>query len=80
MTIPLPEASSNQSPDEHMQISRRFIEHAREELAKGERLQASQKIWGAEQHALTAVGKEEGLAHRGLPPQERHCQPPGRGI
>ena len=60
MTIPLPEACPNQSPDEHMQISRRFIQHAREELAKGERLQASQKIWGAEQHALTAVGKERG--------------------
>ena len=60
MTPALPEASPNQSPDEHMQISRRFIQHAREELEKGERLQASQKIWGAEQHALTAVGKERG--------------------
>lgn len=60
MATALPKASSNQTPDEHMQISRRFIEHARDELKKGERLQASQKIWGAEQHALAAVGKERG--------------------
>ena len=60
MATALPKASSNQTPDEHLQISRRFIEHARDELKKGERLQASQKIWGAEQHALAAVGKERG--------------------
>ena len=60
MTTALPEASPNQTPDEHMQISRRFIQHAREELDKGERLQASQKIYGAAQHALAAVGKERG--------------------
>ena len=56
----LPNASRNQTPDEHMRISRRFIDHARDELEKGERLQASQKIWGAEQHALAAVGKTRG--------------------
>ena len=60
MVAALPDASQNQTPDEHMQISRRFIEHARDELAKDERLQASQKIWGAEQHALVAVGKTRG--------------------
>ncbi len=58
--IPLPPASRNQSPDEHMQISRRFIKHAREELEKGERLQASEKVWGAAGHALAAIGKERG--------------------
>ena len=45
-----------------MQISRRFIEHAKEELRKGERLQASEKVYGAAQHALSAVGKERGWA------------------
>ncbi len=60
MTTALPDAHSNQSPDEHMQISRRFVQHAREELDQGERLQASEKIWGAAQHALAAVGKERG--------------------
>ncbi len=60
MTTALPEANDNQSPDEHMQISRRFVRHAREELGQGKRLQASEKIWGAAQHALAAVGKERG--------------------
>ena len=56
----LPPASRNQSPDEHMQIARRFIEHAKEELEKGERLQASERVWGAAGHALASVGKERG--------------------
>ena len=60
MTIPLPPSKQVQSPDDHMQISRRFIEHAKEELAKGERLQASEKVYGAAQHALAAIGKERG--------------------
>ena len=58
--IALPPASRNQSPDNHMQISRRFIEHAKAELEKGERLQASEKVWGAAGHALAAIGKERG--------------------
>ena len=60
MSMPLPFHSNNQSPDQHMQISRRFIEHAKEELAKGERLQASEKVWGAAGHALAAFGKGRG--------------------
>lgn len=60
MAIPLPVQSNNQSPDQHMQISRRFIEQAKEELAKGERLQASEKVWGAAGHALAAIGKGRG--------------------
>ena len=63
MDIPLPPPRQVQSPDDHMQISRRFIEHAREELRKGERLQASEKVYGAAQHTLSAVGKEPGLGH-----------------
>lgn len=60
MATPLPPPNTNQSPDQHMQISRRFIEHAKDELAKGERLQASEKVWGAASHALTAFGKDRG--------------------
>ena len=55
MPIPLPDHSRNQSPDRHIQISRRFIE-----LAKGDRLQASEKIWGAAGHAIAAIGKDRG--------------------
>ena len=62
MDIPLPPPGQLQSPDDHMQISRRFIEHAKEELRKGERLQASEKVYGRAQHALSAVGKERGWA------------------
>ena len=69
MATALPKANQNQSPDEHMQISRRFIEHAKDELDKGDRLQASQKIWGAEQHALAAVGKERGWLTEDYPPK-----------
>ena len=47
MDIPLPPPKQLQSPDDHMQISRRFLEHARDEMAKGERLQASEKVYGA---------------------------------
>ncbi len=60
MTTPLPPESEFQTPDEHMQISRRVIEHARDELEKGDRLQASEKIWGAVNHALASIGKERG--------------------
>ena len=60
MAIPLPDHSNNQSPGQHMQIIRRFIEQAKEELAKGERLQASEKVWGAAGHAIAAIGKGRG--------------------
>ncbi len=49
-----------QNPDEHIAISRQFVRHAKEELAAGERLQASEKVWGAVNHALAAIGKERG--------------------
>ncbi len=60
MATALPRPSRNQSPDQHLQISRRFIEHAKDELANGERLQASEKVWGAAGHAIAAYGKERG--------------------
>lgn len=60
MAIPLPPPKQVQSPDDHMQISPRFLEHAWDELSKGERLQASEKVYGAVGHALAAIGKERG--------------------
>ncbi len=35
MTTARPEANQNQSPDEHLQISRRLVQRAREELDQG---------------------------------------------
>ena len=60
MTPSLPAPVGIMPPDAHMAISRRFLQQAREELAKSERLQASDKIWGAASHAIAAVGKERG--------------------
>ena len=60
MTTSLPAPVGIMPPDAHMAISRRFLQQAREELAKSERLQASDKIWGAASHAIAAVGKERG--------------------
>ena len=62
MTTPLPEPGDLRVED-HTQISRRFLEHARIQLAEGDRLQAAEKIWGAAAHALKAVGEQRGWSH-----------------
>lgn len=55
---PLPEPSEYQSPTNHVDISNRFgKEHLPIELDKGNRLQASEKIWGSVAHAVLAAGK-----------------------
>ena len=43
-------------------MSRRFLLHAERELDRDppNRLQASEKVWGAATHALKAIGKERG--------------------
>ena len=62
MTTPLP-AAGNQTSDNHMAISRRFIQHAKDELAKDNRLQASEKVWGAAAHALKSIAVQRGWYH-----------------
>ena len=59
MTIALPPITDN-TPAANMRSSRRFLEHATLELAKEppERLQASEKGWGALSQAVKAVGKD----------------------
>lgn len=57
---PLPEVSSNQSPEAHTQMSVRFQEHTVLEKAKGNRLQTSEKIWGSVAQAINAIGKRRG--------------------
>ena len=49
----------------HALMSRRFLEHARNQLAEGDRVQAAEKIWGAAAHALKAVGEQRGWIHDG---------------
>ena len=61
MTLPL-NTAPGPSPDEesecHALISRDFLVKAREELEKGELLQASEKAWGAAAHAIKAVAEK----------------------
>ena len=40
--------------------SRRLMEHAEEQLAKGDKLQASEKAWGAVAHQIKAIADRRG--------------------
>ena len=51
--------------DDHIEISRRFIQHAEEELEKGDLLQASEKAWGATAHRLKAIARRRRWRHGG---------------
>ncbi len=59
-TLPAP---GRNTPEGHLVISRDFVNHAREELARGNRLQASEKVWGAASHALKAIAMQRGWRH-----------------
>ncbi|MDE2836851.1 MAG: hypothetical protein OXL97_04990 [Chloroflexota bacterium] len=46
--------------ESHEVHSERLLNHAREMLASGDRLQASEKTWGAVAHAVKALADERG--------------------
>ena len=46
--------------ESHGVHSSRLLSHAREMLARGDRLQASEKIWGAVAHGIKALADERG--------------------
>ena len=48
---------------DHRETSRRFIRQARDELGRGDLLQASEKTWGAAAHAVKAIAIERGWRH-----------------
>ncbi len=48
---------------DHVDISRRFIQQAEEELEAGDLLQASEKAWGAVAHRLKAIARQRGWQH-----------------
>ncbi len=50
-------------PGRYEEISRHLLEQAREELEKGDILQASDKVWGATAHAVKAVCQRMGWNH-----------------
>ena len=62
MTAGLPPPGANDI-DAHVAMSHRFIDHAKSELRRGHRLQASEKIWGAAAHALKAIAIQRGWHH-----------------
>ena len=51
--------------EEHVRISRQFLCQAKAEFARGDRLQASEKAWGAAAHAVKAVAQQRGWQHNG---------------
>ena len=62
MTIALP-PPGKQTSENHVAISHRFLDHAQKELNEGNRLQASEKIWGAMSHALKSIAEQRGWEH-----------------
>lgn len=55
--------SRNGRAAKHLDVSNRFIRQAREEFDKGDRLQASEKAWGAAAHAVKAAAAHKGWQH-----------------
>ena len=51
--------------EEHLRISRQFLRQAEREFAQGDRLQASEKAWGAAAHAVKAVAQQRRWQHDG---------------
>ena len=63
---PLPPVGHNGTAD-HVQMSERFQGHTKIEIGKGNRLQASEKIWASVAHALKAVAQRRGWKHNSHP-------------
>ncbi len=59
---PLPDPGAMTVAD-YAQISRRFLEHFPIEARKENRLQASEKVWGAVSHAISAVAEQNDWPH-----------------
>ena len=62
MMTPLPEPGEL-GVEGHAQMSRLFLEHAGVYLGQGDRIQASEKVWGAAAHALKAIGEQRGWVY-----------------
>jgi len=58
--------------EDRVQISRRFIQQAPGELERGDRLQATEKIWGALSQMLKAHGQQRGWMNLGSHRTEGH--------
>ena len=58
-------ASAQQNEEKYAELSRRLLRQAREEFDEGDRLQASEKAWGAAAHAMKAAAERRGWNHNG---------------
>ena len=56
---------TNQPIEPHEVHSQRLIQHAVEELDRGDRLQASEKAWGSAAHYLKIIADRRGWRYRG---------------
>ena len=57
--------TTRRTPIENHDVhSERLMRHAWEQLEQGDRLQASEKCWGAVVHALKAIARQYGWPHR----------------
>ncbi len=63
-TPALPEPGSA-TVEDRVQISRRLIQQAGDELQRGDRLQATEKVWGALTQLLKAHGQQRGWLNLG---------------
>ena len=63
-TPALPEPGSA-TVEDRVQISRRLIQQARDELQRRDRLQATEKVWGALAQMLKAHGQQRGWLNMG---------------
>ena len=50
--------------ESHEVHSKRLIQHAMEQLEKGDRLQASEKAWGAVAHQMKMVAEQRGWPYK----------------
>ena len=49
--------------DKHARLARQLLEDARREIAAGDTVQGSEKLWGATSQALKAYCESHGLPH-----------------
>ena len=49
---------------EYVATAQAFLDVSDREFEAGDRLQASEKLWGAASHAVTAVARHRGWGHR----------------
>ena len=56
----------NTNTDDYAALSRRLVRQAQEEFDTGDRLQASEKAWGAAAHAVKAIAESRGWNHNSI--------------